>query len=209
MLAYTLAPNATYPTQLRQAVALVSTLIKDHHFAPSKISLGGDSAGGNLSLGVLSHILHPQPQIPALDLHGEALSAVIVIAPWASFSHDWPSIRENVGKDIVGTAHSDYWSGNFLGDAPRDAYNEPLSLSPEDTWWEGLEGVVSQVLVTSGRDELLYSSVKELVRRIRVVHSRVDEVVGENEWHDMPLVAALGGGGVQGKKVTEFVRDRL
>ena len=49
MLAYTLAPHATYPTQLREAVALLSTLISEKHIPPANISLGGDSAGGNLA----------------------------------------------------------------------------------------------------------------------------------------------------------------
>lgn len=126
-----------------------------------------------------------------------------------SFSLDWPSVRDNAAKDVVGPGPSNYWSGNFLRGAPRDAYNEPLSLGPEDKWWDGLESVVRLVFVASGRDEVLYSSVKELARRLKTVHPHVEEVVAKDEWHNKPLLTALGGGGVQGEKMKEFVRERL
>ena len=132
-----------------------------------------------------------------------------MVAPWASFATDWPSIRENASKDVVGPGPSKYWSGLFLGGAARDAYNEPLSLGREDTWWAGLEGVVRQIFVTSGRDEVLYSSVKELVKRLQMVHPRVEEFVAKDEWHNRPVLAALGGGGMQGEKVKDFVKNRL
>ena len=210
MLGYTLAPHATYPTQLREAVALIHHLLTVLHYPPSSVSLGGDSAGGNLTLAVLSHILHPHPSIPPLpSLNNEKLAGAILIAPWVSFAHHWPSITTNKYKDVVGRYQSDTWSQAFLGGAKSDPYNEPLALEEGDAWFEGLGGVVGDMLVTAGEDEVLCSSVTELVSRLRKWHKSVEFVVGKGEWHDMPLVAPMGGGGVQGEAVKEFVREKL
>ena len=168
MLAYTLAPHASYPTQLREGVALIHNLLTVQNLSPENISIGGDSAGGNLALGVLSHILHPHPEIPPLDLKGGRLGGMVLIAPWASFDHDWPSVRDNAGKDVVGTGPSDVWSKAFLGGAKRDVYNEPLSLPESEGWFDGMEGAVREVFVAAGADEMLKSAVEELVRRFQV-----------------------------------------
>jgi hypothetical protein len=48
--------------------------------------LGGDSAGGNLALGVLAHVIKPHPDVP-LIARGEAggekrFKGVFVLSPW-------------------------------------------------------------------------------------------------------------------------------
>ncbi|KAJ9645938.1 hypothetical protein H2199_002981 [Coniosporium tulheliwenetii] len=69
-LAYDVAPYSTYPTQLRQAALLLTHVLQTLHFRPSHILLGGDSAGANLTLALLGHILHPHPDptIPRIEL---------------------------------------------------------------------------------------------------------------------------------------------
>lgn len=69
-LQYDLAPAAQYPRQLEQAVELLRYATTTLQRAPEKIMLMGDSAGGNMVLGVLSHLMHPQPKIQPLKLGG-------------------------------------------------------------------------------------------------------------------------------------------
>ena len=169
VLGYTLAPHRTYPAQLREAVLLLSHLRSDLQLPASAISIGGDSAGANLALGVLSHLLHPHSEIPALDLGGQKLASCILVAPWATFdSEGWPSVQYNAHKDIVDVTMSDRWSASFLGAAKRDAYNEPLSLAADDPWWQGLDGMVRDICVICGADEVLVDSIRELVKRLQV-----------------------------------------
>lgn len=173
MLSYTLAPHGTYPHQLRQAVELLRYTITFLHRNPANITLGGDSAGANLAIGVLSHLLHPHPEIERLDLRQlveggkePKLGAAILLAPWVSFSNDWPSTQKNRYKDLVSPVVGDLWWMSFLGGRPRDAYNEPLAA--EEGWWNRLEGVVKEVLIVGGGDEILIDSIKELARRYEV-----------------------------------------
>lgn len=79
-LEYTLVPYGTYPTQFRQAVEAIKYVIKDLRRSPSEILLGGDSAGGNLCLAVLSHLLSPSPDVPELEID-QPLKGLILVAP--------------------------------------------------------------------------------------------------------------------------------
>ncbi|KKK12821.1 hypothetical protein ARAM_001173 [Aspergillus rambellii] len=90
-LTYTLAPVATYPTQLRQAVEALRHVLVDQGRRPSRVLLGGDSAGGNLVGGVLSHLAHTHPAIEPLAV-STPLAGAVLIAPWTLLDPD-PSDR--------------------------------------------------------------------------------------------------------------------
>lgn len=208
MLSYTLAPHGTYPRQLQQGVSLLRHALTTLHHSPSTLIIGGDSAGANLTLGVLSHLLHPHPEIEPLTLApGAALRAAILLAPWASFRHDWPSITTNARKDMVSVRAGDLWAASYLGGRERDAYNEPLSAG--DGWWRGLEGVLTECIVTGGGDEILADVIREVGRRLGAVHKSVTVVIAEGEWHDRPTLASMGMGGEQDAAIKSFVKSRV
>ena len=118
-------------------------------------------------------------------------------------------MRTNANKDVVSAVAGNRWSSSFLGGAAKDAYNEPLS-APEG-WWKGLDGVVDQVFICGGADEVLVDVIREVDRRIREVQEegKVVTVVADGEWHDQPILQLLGAGGVQAEAVREFVKGRL
>ncbi|KAN0068524.1 Alpha/Beta hydrolase fold [Elaphomyces granulatus] len=66
---YTLTPHAAYPIQIQQCVEAIHYLVTETHHPFSSITLGGDAAGANLALAVLSHMLHPHPEIDLLLLN--------------------------------------------------------------------------------------------------------------------------------------------
>lgn len=192
MLSYTLAPHATYPHQLRQAVELLRYTLTELKHSPSDVSIAGDSAGANLALGLLSHLLHPHPEIPSLELSAP-LATAILLAPWSSFRTDWPSTTYNSQKDVVGPYANDMWYKSFLGGRPRDAYNEPLSAA--EGWWGNLEGKVREILVCGGSDEVLVDSIREL-NKVLGVSEYLRNYVWERAKKDMWLtVCNFGAGG--------------
>ncbi len=109
-------------------------------------------------------------------------------------------------KDHVLNELADVWSGSFLGGKQRDGYNEPLAA--EEGWWVGLEGAVEECLVVGGGDELLADIIREVGRRLGDVHPGVTVVMAEGEWHDQPVLSALGMGGEQDEAIRRFVRSR-
>ncbi|PVI02934.1 alpha/beta-hydrolase [Periconia macrospinosa] len=196
-LAYTLAPEATYPTQLREAISCLRYLIQTTGRAPCDITLGGDSAGGNLTLGVLSHLAHPHPEIATLHLPTK-LHAAVLISPWCSFNTHTPGYEENAEKDCFDGRAIAKWSAAFLGSTSPfagDFYNEPV-LAPAQ-WWEGVADVIDEVLIWAGRNEVLVDSIEEVARRFTKGFGgkggRVNTVVTEKAAHIEPILELLLG----------------
>lgn len=192
-LAYDVAPYATYPAQLRQAALLLIHVLQTLRFRPSHILLGGDSAGANLTLALLGHILHPHPDatIPRIELsEGEVLKGALLISPWVDFSHSALSFKRNAGRDCISVGTLDRWARNYLGGAPADPYNQPLT-APEG-WWSGLGRCVRKVLVVGGSDEIMFDDIvrlgEVLGREWRGRRGYLEVVVAEGEAHDVVLI---------------------
>ncbi|BAE66241.1 unnamed protein product [Aspergillus oryzae RIB40] len=75
-----------YPTQLIQSVEGLRYILTETNRTPANILLGGDSAGGNLAVGVLSHLSSPHEAIAKLDVQ-EPLAGTVLIAPWTSLEY--------------------------------------------------------------------------------------------------------------------------
>jgi hypothetical protein len=85
-LEYTLTPACRYPGQLVQAATAVNAVMKKEGIGAEQILLGGDSAGGNLALGVLAHVIKPHPDVPVIasgEGRGEErFKGVFLLSPW-------------------------------------------------------------------------------------------------------------------------------
>lgn len=160
LLAYDLAPESTYPTQLKQAVELLRHLVETEGRSPSDLVLGGDSAGGNLALGVLSHLAHPHPEIQPLSLPSK-INAAMLISPWASLTQTHtPAFTTNAQRDMFDARTLNRWSAAFLGNPSPfagDFYSEPVLASSD--WWAGVADVVGEVLIWAGENEILKDGI--------------------------------------------------
>jgi acetyl esterase/lipase len=210
VLEYDLTPTGKYPRQLQQAVALVDHTIKKLGRSPGKIILMGDSAGGNMVLGVASHLLHPHPQIAPLILDGPLHSAIMV-SPWCTFDTTSDSFKRNLKKDCVSPVGLSNWAASFLGSAPADPYNQPLTAPPG--WWNLLPRHIEKLLVSSGSNEVFVEDIKKVAARLKeVMKNDVTEIVAAGESHDQPhLDGFLGfkGGSVSSQALTEFLITNL
>lgn len=162
MLTYTLTPHAVYPTQMKQAVEALRYIFGTGR-SPSNVVIGGDSAGGNLTLAVLSHLSHPHDAIKPLEM-SEPLAGAFTIAPWVSFSPDFPSVKANSSKDIISGDVASRWGSSYLAGQEKDNYNQPL-LAPAE-WWTDIKA--SSLLVIAGSDEILLSCIEEFVEKLKV-----------------------------------------
>lgn len=111
-------------------------------------------------------MMHPHKDITPLDMGGGRLGSAILLAPWCTFRTDYPSGTYNAKKDFLPASAGNRWSESFLGGKDRDGYNEPLSASED--WWNGLEGVVKEILICGGADELLVDPIRELGTKYKV-----------------------------------------
>jgi acetyl esterase/lipase len=215
LVEYTLVPEATYPTQLKEAAAVLAHLIADHAGAgagarrPADIFVSGDSAGGNLAMSLLSHLLHPHPHVPAVHLQ-EPLGGALLYSPWVSFSTDYPSF-DNLLLDVLPPLVLRKWSAMFLnkanpanpeadpGPIAGDAYTE-AAKNPA-SWWEGMHRVCSHVLVAYGSSEVLADAIEELEAPLKKGWaegggdpSAVVFLKGAKEAHIAPIVDIMAPG---------------
>lgn len=88
---YRLAPEYPFPAALDDAVAAYRWLL-DHDYGPADIVIGGDSAGGGLTLALLTSLAAeglPQP------------AGAIPISPWADLSCSGESWETNRHTDML------------------------------------------------------------------------------------------------------------
>ncbi|OJD10096.1 hypothetical protein AJ78_08755, partial [Emergomyces pasteurianus Ep9510] len=161
-ITYTLTPHAIYPTQLKQAVGALRYIVDTTGRSPSNVFIAGDSAGGNLTLGVLSHLSHPHEAIEPLEL-SEPLAGALPISPWVSFSLDYPSVKENKNKDMLSASVLKRWASLYVAGREPDNYLEPLR-APAD-WWKDLK--VRDVLILTGSDDLFRSPIEQFVEKFK------------------------------------------
>ncbi|KAL5614162.1 hypothetical protein FOVSG1_003225 [Fusarium oxysporum f. sp. vasinfectum] len=129
-VSYTLAPEAQYPLQLRQSVEALRYIIMKTRREPRQILLGGDSAGGNLVVGVLSHLAHKHADIEGLKLD-EPLAGTVAIAPWTNLTVDDSRVPPYHGGDIITPQVGKVWSANYLQEVVRDYYTDASNAPPE------------------------------------------------------------------------------
>jgi acetyl esterase/lipase len=94
-----------------------------------QIFVGGDSAGGNLALGLMSHILHPHPNFQEklrVNLPSP-LAGAILTSPWCKFPFEDESAIRNEGSDFVCRVGGERWSSAFMGMLSFFSYKRVLS----------------------------------------------------------------------------------
>ncbi|KAJ5278683.1 hypothetical protein N7478_004055 [Penicillium angulare] len=185
---YTLAPHAAYPTQFCEAVEALRHVIEDIGRSPKDIILLGDSAGANLCLAILSHLSHPSPDAPKLQISGR-LKALVCLSPWVSFRHDWPSMVYNAHKDIDARKVTERWSLDYLNGKSTSFHIE--AVNAPDSWWEDAQ--VEQTLVLAGGDEVLLDPIKAWVTAFSESNPDTTFVAGQEECHVAPLIWPLFG----------------
>ncbi|KAJ4332190.1 hypothetical protein N0V87_008560 [Didymella glomerata] len=219
LLAYDLAPEATYPTQLRQTVELFQYLTETLGRNPADLIVGGDSAGANLTLALLSHLAHPHPEIAELRLNGK-IHGALLISPWVSLTqHHTPAHERNAERDVFDSRPLSRWAAAFLNSKSPfagDAYTEPVVASPE--WWEPVADFVDEVLIWGGENEILIDSIEAFAQKFSVGFRRrgghVNVVVTKGAMHDEMIFERVlgykGDSGTGSKQVVEgWVKAKL
>lgn len=121
-VAYTLAPEARFPTQPEQCYQALQHVHQNAASLggdPAKLAVGGDSAGGNLAAAVA---------LMARDRGGPPLAFQLLVYPVTDRNFDTPSYIENAtGYMLTRGAMRWYWDHYLRTEADaRDPYAAPL-----------------------------------------------------------------------------------
>ncbi|KAK7025235.1 alpha beta hydrolase fold protein [Favolaschia claudopus] len=180
ILQYSTYP-AAFPTQMNQLHSAIRR-VTSMGVPPSKICLGGDSAGGNIILQLLGNLLHPSSLI-APSISNSVLSnfaGICLISPWTLPS----SIRdEDDSFDLVPAGTLSQWMDTYLAATPEAHHVYVQHESAPQNWYDGLDKIAQRILITAGRNEVLYGSIVELFEAMEKAHPDVEMDVQENGVH--------------------------
>ena len=101
---YRMAPIHKYPAAVEDAVEALAFL--HGHFAPSRIAVMGDSAGGGLAFATC---------LRAFELGVPGPAALVALSPWTDLTISGSSIETNAGTDLMFSPHLTFWNRAFFG----------------------------------------------------------------------------------------------
>ena len=197
LLAYSLVPESSYPYALAQATDALNSLLEQDDRDAASIIVGGDSAGGNLALSLLSHLLHPHPSstVPRVTALKSPLNGALIISPWVEFDTEKRrSFHDKLYSDVSSPSALASWAPGILRDSRSDEYIEPVKAGPK--WWIGLERAVDNVLIWGGGGEVLIDGIKVLMQDMKIASaSNVQTIIGQNMCHEEMVVNVMLGYG--------------
>lgn len=169
---YRLAPEHRWPAQLDDAVSVYEALLADG-IAPLQLAVGGDSAGGHLTLALLLKLRDSGRPLPA---------AAFCYSPWADLSHSGESFARNAKADpMIPPAMLEEMAELV---APGVDRREPL-LSPVFGDYRGLP----PLLVFVADTELLLDDAARVRERAEAADVPVEYCVWNGVAHAFPIAA--------------------
>ncbi len=173
---YRVAPEHPYPAALEDAAAAYRWLIGEKKYAPEKIIIAGDSAGGGLALALTMYLRDHEMPMPA---------GLIVMSPWADLTCSGETYTTNYTRDpqFGNTKDNMLYNSSYIGEAdPADPY-----LSPVFGDYRGFPPILMQV----GSEEVMLSDTLTVAAKIRAVHGKLRLSVYDGMFHVFQMALRL------------------
>jgi acetyl esterase/lipase len=163
---YRLAPEHPFPAAVKDALQVYGWL-QSQGFVPEHIVVGGDSAGGGLTLSMLLALREAGAPMP---------HAAVLLAPWTDLTASSPSYRSNRKFDPIitqeGLQEAGIW---YAGDRnPADPMMSPL--------FADLRGL-PPLLIHAASDETMVDDSRLLADRARAAGVDVTCRIYDGLWH--------------------------
>ena len=171
---YRLAPEHPYPAAVDDAVAGYERLL-GNGVDPARVVIGGDSAGGGLTLACLLALRSAGTPLPA---------GAILISPWTDLSGSGDSMRGRLAADPM-------LSGDLLAPMAAAYAGAAERTDPGVSPLFGDLAGLPPLLVQVGDDEVLLDDSTRLAHRAETVGVSVRLRVFEGAFHVFQMFPAL------------------
>ena len=171
---YRLAPEHPYPAALDDAVASYERLL-GNGIDPARVVIGGDSAGGGLTLACLLALRSAGTPLPA---------GAILISPWTDLSGSGDSMQGRLAADPM-------LSGDLLGPMAAAYAGEAELTDPGVSPLFGDLAGLPPLLVQVGDDEVLLDDSTRLAARAEAAGVSAQLHVFEGAFHVFQMFPAL------------------
>jgi len=153
---YRLAPEHRFPTAVEDALAAWHWLMR-MGFAPHRVAVAGDSAGGGLAAALMLILKEKQAPLPR---------AAALLSPWTDLEQTGSSIQKRAAADpSLSKAYLDRFAADYLGGASaRDPRASPLLGD-----LRGLPPLLIQV----GSAEILEDDAARFAEKVRAAGGEV------------------------------------
>jgi monoterpene epsilon-lactone hydrolase len=161
-LHYRLAPEHRFPAALDDAVAAFRELVDEHGFAPSRIAIAGDSAGGGLAVAAARRLTDDGLRPAALGL----------LSPWTDPSDETITRRRDF---VLNSAWGRQNAVDYRGEAdPRDPGYAPM---------HGRLDGLPPMLIHCAQTEILQPQILVFAERATDAGVAVQVVEHPRLWH--------------------------
>jgi acetyl esterase/lipase len=192
LIDYCLAPEEVFPAALNQACAAYEWLLREG-YKPENIAIGGDSAGGGLTLSTLLKLRDDKLPLP---------KAAILLSPWTDLEGSGESNTKADQNSFINNESLKVYGKLYAGNSD---IRHPL-ISPIYGDLTGLPPMLIQV----GAEELIYDDSARLYAKAKAagVDATLESWKGMvHVWHVYDFLVPEGGKAI--KRLGKYLRSQL
>lgn len=192
LIDYRLAPEHPFPAALDDAQAAYRYLL-DQGFDPGHIAIGGDSAGGGLTLATALSLRDHADPLPA---------ALFLLSPWTDLTFSGDSVHTRADRDPLLSVNDEWLTQAYAAAQPlTHPYISPL--------FADLRGLPS-TLIQVGSEEILFDDSSRLETKLKAAGVSASLEVWDGVWHVFQAFAPyVPEASPAIERIGKFVRKRV